>query len=60
MKQALSPPVTRYLVLGPTLALSVILGNLGWSPLPRVTACVALGAFLILLVARYQRSRLAS
>ena len=57
MKQPLSPPITRYLVLGPTLALSIVLGSLGCPPLPRVSACVVLGALLIMLVARYQRSR---
>lgn len=57
MKPALSPPMTRYLVLGPTLALSVVLGGAGCPPLPRVTACLALGALLIVLVSRYQRSR---
>jgi hypothetical protein len=57
MKPALSPPMARYLVIGPTLALSVIMSGLGISPVPRVTTCVGLGALLIVLVSRYQRSR---
>lgn len=57
MKPALSPPMARYLVIGPTLALSVVMSGLGISPVPRVTTCVALGALLIVLVSRYQRSR---
>jgi len=57
MKPALSPALSRYLVLGPTMALSVILSGLGVTPLPRVTACIALGMLLIFVVSRYQRSR---
>lgn len=57
MKPALSAAVSRYLVLGPTMALSVILGGFGVTPLPRVTSCVALGMLLIFFVSRYQRRR---
>jgi hypothetical protein len=57
MTQQLSPRTQRVLVLGPTLALSLWLGGLGFPLLPRVAACVGLGSILILLVARYQRRR---
>jgi Flp pilus assembly protein TadB len=58
MKPALSPAITRYLVLAPTLALSVVLGALGVSPIARVPTCLAVGAALIVLVSRYQQKRL--
>ena len=57
MKQPLPPPVTRYLVLAPTMALCMFLGSSGVSPLLRLPASLLLGLVLILLVARYQRSR---
>jgi hypothetical protein len=57
MTQPLSPRTQRIIVLGPTLALSLWLSGLGYPLLPRVAACIGLGAILILLVARYQRRR---
>lgn len=57
MNTALSPQIARYLVVGPTLMLSLVLGGYGYPILPRVTLCLAFGAALILLVARYQRRR---
>ena len=57
MTQPLSPRTQRILVLGPTLVLSLWLSSLGYPLLPRVTAGIAFGAILILLVARYQRRR---
>ena len=55
--QPLYPPLARFLVVGPTVALSLWLGSLGYPLLPRVTACLGVGSILILLVARYQRRR---
>jgi hypothetical protein len=57
MNQRLTTPLTRYLVLGPTVLLSWALGRVGYPPLPRLAVCVAAGAVLILLVARFQRRR---
>jgi len=58
LSNPLSPQMARYLVVGPTLALSLVLGGYGYPILPRVTLCIAVGSMLILLVARYQRSRM--
>ncbi len=55
MKIALSPRIARYLVVMPTLALSLVLGHHDYPILPRVTLCVAFGAGLIMLVSRFQR-----
>ena len=57
MTQKLTTPLTRYLVLGPTVLLSWALGRVGYPPLPRLAACVAVGAVLIVLVSRFQRRR---
>lgn len=43
----LTPQVSRYLLLGPTLGLSVVLGNHGYPPLPRLAACVGLAAVIL-------------
>lgn len=43
----LSPRMTRYIVLAPTMALSLALGNCGFAPLPRLAACLSLAAVLI-------------
>ena len=59
MTRALPGPVARYLVLGPTLALSVVLSSFGYPPLPRLAASLGLGALLIMLVAYFQRRRAA-
>lgn len=53
----LSPKMARYVVVAPTVALSFVLGRAGYPILPRVTLCIGVGALLILLVARFQRSR---
>lgn len=55
----LSPRMTRYLVLAPTMMLSLALGNLGWAPLPRLGACLSLAALLItgLTLYRHQQRR---
>lgn len=58
MKLAVSPRIARYLVVMPTLALSLVLGGHGYPVLPRVTLCLAFGAALILLVAHVQRRQL--
>jgi hypothetical protein len=58
MKIELSPRIGRYLVVMPTVALSLFLGGHSYPVLPRVTLCLAFGAALILLVARYQRRQL--
>jgi hypothetical protein len=58
MKLALSPRIARYVVVMPTLALSLVLGRHGYPVLPRVTLCIAFGAGLIMLVARFQRRQL--
>jgi hypothetical protein len=50
-------PLTRYLVLAPTLLLSWAMSLLGYAPLTRLTAGLCLGAVLIVLVSRYQRRR---
>jgi hypothetical protein len=55
VNKALSPQAARYLVLGPTLVLSIVLAGFGLRIMPRVALCLAFGAVLILLVARYQR-----
>jgi hypothetical protein len=51
---SLSPRMTRYLVLGPTMALSLALGNLGYAPLPRLGACLSLAAVLITALTLYR------
>jgi len=58
MNTALSARVSRFLVLGPTLVLSIVLSGFHWSILPRVSVCIAFGSLLILLVARHQRRHL--
>ena len=58
MKLAISPRIARYLVVMPTLALSLVLGSHGYPILPRVTLCLAFGAALIMLVSRVQRRQL--
>jgi len=58
MKFALSPRIARYLVVMPTVALSLVLGRHDYPVLPRVTLCLAFGAALIMLVARLQRRQL--
>lgn len=58
MNRTLDPRLARYLVLAPVVLLSVLLSNLGYPPLLRVSLGVGVGAVLILLVARYQRRRL--
>ena len=60
MTQKLTTPLTRYLVLAPTLLLSLALARMGYSPLPRLAACVGLGALLIVAVARFQRRRVSA
>jgi len=55
----MNSPIARYVVLAPTLLLSLGLARLGYPPLPRLGVCVAFGALLILLVARFQRRRMA-
>jgi len=55
VNKALSPQAARYLVLGPTLLLSVLLSSLGLPILPRVAFSLAFGGVLIAVVARYQR-----
>ncbi len=57
MTQKLTTPLTRYLVLGPTLLCSWVLSRVGYAPLPRLAASVAVGAVLIVLVARFHRRR---
>jgi hypothetical protein len=54
-----SPRLTRYLVLGPTMALSLALGNYGCAPLPRLAACLSLASVLItaLTLYRHRHSR---
>jgi len=54
-----SPRMARYIVLGPTMALSLALGNYGLSPLPRLGACLSLAAVLItaLTLLRHRQSR---
>jgi hypothetical protein len=54
-----SPRLTRYLVLAPTMMLSLALGNLGFAPLPRLGACLSLAAVLItgLTLYRHRQSR---
>ena len=47
----------RYLVLGPTMALSLILGNHGYAPLPRLAACLGLAAVLITGIMLYRQRR---
>ncbi len=58
MTQKLTTPLTRYLVLAPTLLLSWALARAGFPPLYRLAASVALGAVLIVVVARFQRRRI--
>jgi predicted PurR-regulated permease PerM len=58
--QQLTTPLTRYLVLAPTLLLSWALGRLGYPPLFRLAASVALGALLIVMVQRFQRRRISA
>jgi hypothetical protein len=55
----LSPRMTRYLVLAPTMILSLALGNLGYAPLTRLGACLSLAAVLItgLTLYRHRQSR---
>jgi hypothetical protein len=51
--------MTRYVVLAPTMMLSLALGNLGCAPLPRLGACLSLAAVIItaLTLYRHRRSR---
>jgi len=58
MTSTLYPPLARFLVLGPTVLLSLALGGAGFPLWPRLATCVGFGAVLILLVARYQRRRM--
>ncbi|HVY26625.1 MAG TPA: hypothetical protein VHB79_08720 [Polyangiaceae bacterium] len=58
MTSRLYPPLARYLVLAPTMLLSLALGALGVPLWLRLSTCVSFGAVLILLVARYQRRRI--
>ena len=51
----LSAPIQRFLVLGPTFLLSLGLSRLGYPPLPRLAACLGLGAVLIGLITLYKR-----
>ena len=56
----LYPPLARYVVLAPTMVLSLALGSFGFPLWLRLATSVGFGAVLILLVARYQRRRVAS
>jgi len=58
MKLELSPRIARYVVVMPTVALSLVLGRHDYPVLPRVTLCLAFGAALIMLVSRVQRRQL--
>ncbi len=57
MTQKLTTPLTRYLVLAPTLLCSWALGHIGYPPLPRMAVSVAVGVVAIVLVARFHRRR---
>jgi hypothetical protein len=53
----MNSPTARFVVLAPTVLLSMGLSSVGYPPLPRMGVCVAFGALMILLVARYRRRR---
>ena len=53
----LSPRLARAFVLAPTLVLSLVLGNHGYAPLPRLAACLGLAAMLIAGLTFYRHRR---
>ena len=57
MTQPLRSSLSRLLVVIPTLMFSSGLNTLGVAAIPRLGASLAVGAVLIVLVARWQRRR---
>lgn len=53
----LSARMQRFLVLGPTMALSIVLDSYGYPALPRLFVCLGLAALLISLIALYRHRR---